>query len=52
MPHKFFYKDEELYCHHSLDEKPDPNAFPMHAHEMMEIFYFISGKGGCDGGIF
>lgn len=45
MPHLFSYRDEELYCHHTMDEAPDPNDFPMHAHEGMEIFYFISGQG-------
>lgn len=53
MSHIFFYQDEDLFCHHSLDENPNPQLFPMHAHEMMEIFYFISGKGsylveGCE----
>ena len=45
MPHLFSYRDEELYSHHSLDQQPDPQNFSMHAHEWMEIFYFISGRG-------
>lgn len=39
----FEYKDEEVYYHHSLDKSPDPNNFQMHAHDMCEIFYFVSG---------
>lgn len=39
----FYYKDEELYCHHSLDERPVEANFRMHAHEMLEIYHFISG---------
>ena len=45
MPHIFSYRDAELYSHHSVDPVPDPDAFSMHVHEMMEIYYFISGKG-------
>ena len=45
MPHLFSYRDEELYSHHTVDEHPDPREFSMHAHEWMEIYYFISGKG-------
>ena len=45
MAHIFSYRDEELYSHHSLDPIPDPDAYPMHVHEMMEIYYFISGNG-------
>lgn len=45
MAHLFTYRDNELYSHHSVDEHPVPNEFTMHAHEWMEIFFFISGKG-------
>lgn len=45
MPHIFTYRDDLLYSHHTLDQFPDPEAFSMHAHEWMEIFFFISGKG-------
>ena len=41
----FRYRDAELYSHHSLDERPEQSHFPMHTHEWMEIFYFVSGKG-------
>lgn len=45
MAHIFSYRDEALYCHHSLDPNPNPEAYPMHVHEMLEIYYFISGSG-------
>ena len=45
MAHIFSYRDSELYSHHSLDPIPDPDAYTMHVHEMMEIYYFISGNG-------
>ncbi len=41
----FSYTDSQLYSHHSMDSKPSPEDFAMHAHERMEIFYFLSGKG-------
>lgn len=45
MPHIFSYRDAELYSHHTIDPAPEPENFSMHAHEMMEIYYFISGDG-------
>lgn len=45
MSHLFSYRDEDLYSHHSVTPVPDPDAFPMHVHEMMEIYCFISGEG-------
>lgn len=45
MSHIFTYRDSELYSHHTIDPVPQPDAFPMHAHEWLEIFYFISGQG-------
>ena len=39
------YLDQELFYHHSLDERPNAENFPMHAHEMYEIYYYISGDG-------
>ncbi len=42
---KFRYKGNHLICHHILNPISDPADHPVHAHEMMEIFYFISGKG-------
>ena len=45
MPQLFYYRDEDLYCHHTRELRPDPEAFSMLAHESFEIFYFISGRG-------
>lgn len=42
MPQLFEYRDASLYCHHTLDT--GLQGFPMHAHEMYEVFYFISGS--------
>lgn len=44
MEHIFAFRDSDLYAHHSLDPRPVPEEFQMHAHEWMEIFYLISGK--------
>ena len=43
MARLFEYKDADLFCHHSLDQRPSPADFYMHAHERMEILYFLSG---------
>lgn len=45
MPVLFSYRDNEMYSHHSIDENPEPENFSMHAHEWMEIIYFISVEG-------
>ena len=45
MPHIFTYRDNEIYSHHTIDINPEPDNFPMHAHEWMEVFYIISGEG-------
>lgn len=45
MPHLFSYRDNDLYSHHTVDLQPDPEDFTMHAHDWMEIYYFISGSG-------
>lgn len=38
------YRDEKFYMHYSKDAHPDPAAFSMHAHEKLELYYFLSGK--------
>ena len=43
MERLFYYMDQDLFIHHTLDRCPDPGSFPMHAHERMEIFCFLSG---------
>lgn len=45
MPHIFTYRDTEIYSHHTIDLHPEPGEFSMHAHEWMEVFFFISGNG-------
>lgn len=45
MPAIYEYSIGDIRYHHSLDSSPDPAAFPMHAHEGNEIYYFISGNG-------
>lgn len=45
MPHIFTFRDAELYCHHTIDAAPEASGFSMHAHERLEIYYFISGRG-------
>lgn len=47
MERFFEYKDEGLFCHHSLDESPVNTDFYMHAHERMELLLFISGDALC-----
>ena len=47
MPALFSYRDGDLYSHHSLDRDPEPEGFSMHAHEWMEVLYFLSGSGSC-----
>lgn len=39
------FRDNELYFHHTYDEKPNPEKFMMHAHDAYEILYVISGGG-------
>lgn len=45
MPHLFSYRDADLYSHHTVDMTPSQADHTMHAHELMEVFFFISGKG-------
>lgn len=47
MERYFEYKDESLFCHHSIDLCPDAADFYMHAHERMELLLFISGDASC-----
>lgn len=47
MERLFEYIDEGIFCHHSLDVRPDPADFYMHAHERMELLLFISGDACC-----
>ena len=45
MAKLYYFTDDEMYCHHTLDDVPNPAEFSMHAHDQLEIFYFISGNG-------
>ena len=45
MERLFEYRDELLYCHHTLDRHPRTTDHAVHAHEKMEIYYLISGTG-------
>lgn len=47
MKRIFYYRDKDIFCHHTLDEIPNPEDYTTHAHEMPEILYFISGRGIC-----
>ncbi len=37
--------NENTRFHHLLDTEPDPGQFNMHTHTLLEVFYFISGRG-------
>ena len=41
----FFYEDDVISAHRTLDEAPDPRAFSMHAHERLELYCFLRGSG-------
>lgn len=43
MSRSFYYKDNEIYFHHSIDEKPNDASFKMHLHEQLEIYCYICG---------
>lgn len=40
-----YYKDSQLLYHHNKDVPPFSHEFGMHAHEIYEIYYLISGDG-------
>ena len=41
----FEYRDRGILCHHSLDLRPEPENFQIHAHETPEVYCFLSGRG-------
>ena len=43
MERYFDCKFEKFSIHHSLTEHPEAEEFPMHAHDGLELYYFISG---------
>ena len=43
---KFFkFSNNNIICHHSVDEHPEQIKFNMHTHTDCEIFYFLGGEG-------
>ena len=40
----YSFHDNTMMFHHSVDKCPQQDNFSMHAHDMCEIFYFISGN--------
>lgn len=40
-----YYRDSELFFHKSSDYPPFNHSFGMHAHELYELQYLISGQG-------
>ena len=40
-----YYKDSELFFHSNRDYPPFTHSFGMHAHEIYELQYLISGQG-------
>jgi AraC-like DNA-binding protein len=45
MGNIYRYEDNLIYYHHSINKNPSPESFKMHAHDMCEILYFLSGSG-------
>lgn len=43
MNTNFHFHDYDLYAHHKLDERPNPDEFIMHTHDYLEIFCFLNG---------
>lgn len=43
MERYFYYLDESLFCHHSLDIAPRKEDFCIHVHENYELYYFLCG---------
>ena len=41
----FEYRSDQIYCHHSLDERPEAERFQIHVHETPEVYCFLSGSG-------
>ena len=44
MQRLFEFRNDIIYCHHSIDEHPRQKDFPLHSHEMMELLYFLQGN--------
>lgn len=38
------YRNDLIYFHHDITQTPRAEDFPMHTHEMCEIYYFMNGN--------
>lgn len=45
MEYLDYYKDEQFFYHYNISEPPFFHKYGMHAHEIYEIFFLISGSG-------
>jgi AraC-like DNA-binding protein len=45
MDYQDYYNEDQLSFHKSCDMPPHPIKYGMHAHEIYEFFYLVSGKG-------
>jgi len=45
MLHTFRYQTDGLFLSQNLTEVPIPDAYRMHTHQDIEIYYFVRGKG-------
>ena len=43
MERYFYYRDADIFCHHTLDTAPRTEDYSMHVHENFELYYFICG---------
>lgn len=43
MERYFYYRDADIFCHHTLDTAPRTEDYSMHVHESFELYYFICG---------
>lgn len=41
----FSYADNDMTLHHTVTEAPDDAMFPLHAHDMYEVYCFLCGQG-------
>lgn len=39
----YTYQTKGLWFHHKRDQRPDGKSFTAHTHEIMEVYYFVSG---------
>lgn len=45
MEYKSYYKDNDLFFHQNINQVTHDTTYGMHAHEIYEIFYLVSGVG-------